>query len=364
MLYGLHYGSIPNIAGSPPNYGLDPYVAERTANGWVTRYVGIPGEGLADDEAYGSPLLGADEQLNSFAFGGKGICDPCFEGNGTNIPVRLNGSAPALGMVGAYSGPSEPEGTVVKSMSADGSHLVFGSEHAFATGGEEGELNIYSRNLSLGTTELVSTDESGNALSDPGLAELDLSSDGSRVLVGEEASEEGENVYYQLYLAHGRHPASVKLSPGPVLFDGMTADGSRVFFTTKDNLAGDTDESADIFEVEIASNGTASAPRLISTSRWQPVEQRLLRASRIPRTPGIRTPAKGSAMPSPSPAAPAWPRVPGPSTSSVPSSSTVAKARPTSPTYTWSRPAAILTSSPRSTRAKGSPPNCPRTDLW
>jgi DNA-binding beta-propeller fold protein YncE len=265
VLYGLHYGSIPNIAGDPPNYGLDPYVAERSGNGWVTRYVGIPAEGMADDEGYGSPLLGSDDSLSSFAFGGEGICDPCFAGAGTNIPVRLNGGAPVPGMVGDYSGPSEPEGTVVKSMSADGSHLVFGSEHAFASGGEEGELNLYSRNLSLGATELVSTDESGNALSDPGLAELDLSSDGSRVLVGEEASKEGENVYYQLFMHIAGNPDSVKLAPGPALFDGMTADGSRVFFTTKENLAGDTDESADIFEVDVAPNGTASSPRLVST---------------------------------------------------------------------------------------------------
>jgi len=265
VLYGLHYGSIANIAGDPTNYGLDPYVAERTASGWVTRYVGLPAEGMADAEAYGSPLIGADEGLNSFAFGGKGICNPCFEGSGINIPVRLNGNAPAPGMIGSYSGPSEPEGTVLKPMSADGSHLVFGSKHAFAAGGEEGELNIYSRDLSLGSTELASTDESGNALSDPGLSELDLSSDGSRVLVGEEAFKEGQDVYYQLYMHLAGNPDSVKLAPGPVLFDGMMADGSRVFFTTKDNLAGDTDESADIFEGEIAANGTASSPRLVST---------------------------------------------------------------------------------------------------
>ena len=121
-----------------------------------------------------------------------------------------------------------------------------------------------------GTTELVSTDESGDALSDPGLAELDLSSDGSRVLVGEEASKEGNNVYYQLYLHMAASPNSVKLAPDPVLFDGMIADGSRVFFTTTDNLAGDTDESADIFEVEIASDGSASAPRLCHHRRRQP----------------------------------------------------------------------------------------------
>jgi hypothetical protein len=44
----------------------------------------------------------------------------------------------------------------------------------------------------------------------------------------------------------------------------MTADGSKVFFTTPDKLTGDTDTSADIYEVEVAPNATATAPRLIS----------------------------------------------------------------------------------------------------
>jgi Tol biopolymer transport system component len=269
MLYGLHFGSIPNIAGSPPNYGLDPYVAERTENGWVTRYVGIPGEGLPDDEAYGSPLLGSDEQLDSFAFGGPGICDPCFEGLGPNLPLRLHGGPVEPGMVGSEDpGESEPEGEVAKYLSSDGSHLVFGSSKEFEGDGNGETLRIYERDLNGGGTEIVSTDENGETLLGGGVSSLDLSSDGSRVLVGKEVSEEGDNVYNQLYLHLAGDPSSLKLTegvPDGAIFDGMTADGSRVFYTTKDNLAGDTDESADIFEVEIAFNGTASTPRLIST---------------------------------------------------------------------------------------------------
>jgi hypothetical protein len=270
MLYGLHFGSVPNIAGSPPNYGLDPYVAERTENGWVTRYVGIPGEGLPDDKAYGSPLLNADEQLDSFAFGGPGICDPCFSGLGPNLPLRLHGGPIEPGMVGSKSpGESEPEGEVAKYLSADGSHLVFGSEKEFEEDGQGETLRIYERDLNGGGTEIVSTDENGATLLGGGVASLDQSSDGSRVLVAKEVSKEGNNVYYQLYLHLAGHPNSLKLTegvPDGAIFDGMTADGSRVFFTTKDNLAGDTDESADIFEVAVAPNGAASAARLISTN--------------------------------------------------------------------------------------------------
>ena len=234
----------------------------------MTRYVGIPAEGLADDEAYGSPLLGADEQLNSFAFGGKGICDPCFPGLGPNLPVRLDGGAAEPGMMGSESpGESEPEGYVAKYLSDDGSHLVFGSSKEFEGDGQGETLRIYERALNGGVTEIVSTDENGATLAGD-VAELDLSSDASSVLVGKGVSKEGNNVYYQLYMHLAGKSNSLKLTagvPDGALFDGMTADGSRVFFTTKDNLAGDTDESADIFEVDIAPSGTASSPRLIST---------------------------------------------------------------------------------------------------
>src|SRR5262249_6948070 len=38
VLYSLHFGSLPGIAGEPPNFGRDPYIAERTETGWVSRY--------------------------------------------------------------------------------------------------------------------------------------------------------------------------------------------------------------------------------------------------------------------------------------------------------------------------------------
>ena len=35
----------------------------------------------------------------------------------------------------------------------------------------------------------------------------------------------------------------------------MTSDGSKVFFTTKDQLAGDTDTSADLYSANVTSSG-------------------------------------------------------------------------------------------------------------
>jgi Tol biopolymer transport system component len=171
-------------------------------------------------------------------------------------------------MVGSENpGESSPEPTVAKYFSADGSHLVFGSSKEFEEDGSGEIPRIYERDLKDDVTQIVSTDEAGATLAGGGVAELDVSSDGSRVLVGKQVSKAAGDTYYQLYMHIGTADHSVKLTQGAAsggIFDGMTADGSKVFFTTPDKLAGDTDTSADIYEVEVAGNGTASAPRLVS----------------------------------------------------------------------------------------------------
>jgi hypothetical protein len=271
VLYGLHFGSLPGVAGNPTNDGLDPYVAERGTNGWTSRYVGLPSNGMADPSAFGSPLLGADDQLGIFAFGGEGICEPCFAGHGTNLPVRVHGGPPIPGMTGSLpTGEIQPEGEVRRYLSADGSHLVFGSSTKFEEGGAEGALTIYEHSLAPGGgTEVVSTDGEGHTISGAGVAALDVSSDGTRVLVGKLASTDAAgNRHYHLYLHTAGVKASADLTPGPTssaLFDGMTGDGSRVFFTTTDKLENeDGDNSADIYEAAVSPSGTVSL-RLVST---------------------------------------------------------------------------------------------------
>ena len=73
------------------------------------------------------------------------------------------------------------------------------------------------------------------------VAGLDVSSDGSRVLVGKAVSTDAKgNTYYDLYMHVGNSPNSVQVADttNGVLFNGMTADGSKVFFTTADQLTG------------------------------------------------------------------------------------------------------------------------------
>ena len=156
VLYSLHFGVVPGISGNPTNLGLDPYVARRGENGWSTEYVGLPADEMADDGAFGSPLLGADPILHEFAFGGQDICDPCYADGSTNVPLRLSNGELVKGMAGSSNPAGNPSGRVAKPFSADGNHFVFGSTAKFEPAGDAGG-SIYDRNLNSKATQVVST---------------------------------------------------------------------------------------------------------------------------------------------------------------------------------------------------------------
>ena len=284
LLYGTHNGGIPGT-GNPTNLGVDPYLAVRGEDGWTTRYVGIPADGTPSASPFASTVLAADQSLDTFAFGGPDICAPCFSDGTSGIPVSRKFGALAQGMAGT-SKPglgAKSDGLVSKPLSADGSHLVFSSVSQFEEGGndETGDVSIYDRSLDTHTTQVVSTDPSGNPLAclqgagtchspgnGNGIAQLDISSDGSRIVIAQKiATDSDGNVYWHPYMHVGSNPHTIDLAPGTtkgVLFDGMSADGSKFFFTTRDQLVGaDTDSNADIYVDEVGSSGPVS-PQLVS----------------------------------------------------------------------------------------------------
>lgn len=277
ILYSLHYGTIPGIAGDPPNIGLDPYVAERGPEGWTTRYVGIPADGAPSTKSFGSPLAAADAKLSTFAFGGEALCKPCFEDGSTGIPVRMPDGNLVQGMTGGVPAPgAEPAGYVGKPLSGDGNHLVFGSKTPLESDGRANELSIYDRDLKTGQTHVVSKTTTGETMKEEGaeIGELDISADGSRILFGQLVSSAGHpggkdsagNRYWHLFMNVGDASRSIDLTPGTsgVLYDGMTSDGSKVFFSTRDKLvAGDQDQSADIYRADVTSSGATLS--LVST---------------------------------------------------------------------------------------------------
>jgi hypothetical protein len=271
VLYGVHDGGIPG-SGHPTNKGVDPYVATRGENGWSTKYVGIPANDPFATAPFSSTPEEADPSLDTLAFGGPNICSPCFEDHSTGIPVHKPNEELVQGMAGSLDpGPAaKPEGFIGRHLSPDGTHLVFGSKAKFEPDGNEGEVSIYDRNLSKGETHVVSKTPAGQTMKEEGteIGELDLSKDGSRIVIGHLVEEVGNAKYWHLYMNIGDEGKTIDLTPGTthgVLFDGMTADGSKVFFTTEDRLLPeDTDNSADIYEAEVGPSASVTL-RLIST---------------------------------------------------------------------------------------------------
>jgi hypothetical protein len=279
FLYSVRDGGIPGT-GSPTNRGPDPYLATRDDEGWTTKYVGIPADGGFSEAPFSSTLAGADSGLDTFAFAGPEICSPCFADGSTGIPVRFPDGTLAQGMHGQFDqgASAKSDGLVRKRLSADGTHFVFGSLLRYQPDGNNntGDVSIYDRNLSTGVTQVVSKSPAGANLTclqgagtchsptnTAGIAELDISKDGSRIVVAQRISTDtAGNHYWHLYMHRGTSNNTVDLTPGTIagaLFDGMTEDGSEVFFTTKDSLlAGDEDTSADIYLAEVGSSGPAT----------------------------------------------------------------------------------------------------------
>jgi hypothetical protein len=267
LLYSLHYGAIPGVAGNPPNLSLDPYVAERGASGWTTRYVGISASGAPSAEAFGSPLESSSASLSTFVFGGEKLCAPCFADGSTGVPVRNSDGSLVQGMAGSLNpGPGAIQaGYIGRALSSDGSHLVFGSTSKFEPdGNSNGDVSLYDRNLTSGTTHVVSKKADGSGtMTGAGIGELDISGNGSRILIGKKVSSDAAgNAYWHLYMNIGDSAQTVDLMPTAVagaLYDWMTADGSRVFFSTPDKLGGgDSDNSADLYEADVAGDGSVT----------------------------------------------------------------------------------------------------------
>ena len=260
LLYSVHFGAIPET-DHPTNLGPDPYVATRGEDGWTTQYVGVPANSSPGAEPFGSPVIEADVSLSSFAFGGPTLCDPCFANGSTGIPIRLPNGALVQGMVGSLPvATPEPAGFVGERFSADGTHFVFGSTQKFETDGNSGQVSVYDRNLSTGVTKVVSKTPLGATMTGTGIAELGISDDGSRILIGQLTGVDAQgNSYYHLYMNVGDSSSTIDLMPtasGGALFGGMSSDGSKVMFMTRDALNSDGDTSADIYRADVSAGGS------------------------------------------------------------------------------------------------------------
>jgi hypothetical protein len=258
FLYTLSAGKLPGIAGSPTTFGDDPYVATRGPGAWSTSYVGIPAAGTPSDAPFASSLSQADASLSAFAFAGDDLCSPCFGDGSSGIPLRLPSGELIQGMAGSIPS-SDPivAGQVAKPLSADGSRFIFGSTTQLEPDGNSGEVSIYSRDLKADTTKVVSKTPAGATMTGPGIAALDVSADGSRVLIGRQlSSDANDNPRYHLYM-NVDGTGTIDLTPATadgVLYAGMSIDGTKVYFASEDRFASDADASADLYRADVSAD--------------------------------------------------------------------------------------------------------------
>jgi hypothetical protein len=269
-------GFLGGITGTEPNNSLtvDTYVASRSSTGWHTSYVGIPG-----NETTGNFTRVASLDLGRFLSfnepgGFEGVAQPP-----DNIPYVWSYENEFLGRWPAtwalIPGAAATEGSFQPS--PDFSHLAFSSNNvAFAPNGiVQAPGSAYDYDTESGATSLISRTESGDDIAQepgntssteefilfPGVNALSggsasfnpgVSTDGSHILMSTSSEPYGfftnplppTRLYMRVDDA-----ITYEVSRGTdVVYVGMTADGSRVFFTSPEQLTeDDTDSSVDLY---------------------------------------------------------------------------------------------------------------------
>ena len=238
-----------------------------TKNGWSTEYVGVPADNPFSTAPFSSIPSGASADLETFAFGGPDGCSPCFAGRLHRDPGPPSRRQPRPGHgrgPGFEPGPAaNPDGYIAKDLSANGEHFIFGSTSLFAEGGNDatGDVSIYDHNLKTGETHVVSNTArpktspsrcpacrapaaatpratATGSPSSTSQATAPTSSSARRSQPTPTATSTGTSTWTST--TRSARSTSPPEPPTGVLYDGMTADGSKVFFTTKDKLSGRT----------------------------------------------------------------------------------------------------------------------------
>ena len=260
------FGFADGLVGMPgtgqPIVGFetDLYVSTRTDVGWVTKYVGVRG----DETNEGHTPVGNAEMSKFLSFNQN----PETAGYST-APYLYNYEDELLGQwpsdVHSIAGGDGSQGTMQPS--SDFTHLAFTSTNVDFTEGQgpgnegltEAPGSAYDFDSTNNTTTLISKtaagvgigssnetvtfpvfQSGGNSESTPRTANSPVSSDGSHILM----STSSGALYMRVADA-----VTEEVSDGrDVNYVGMTPDGSKVFFTSNEQLTPeDTDASTDLY---------------------------------------------------------------------------------------------------------------------
>ena len=313
LAFGGFINSIPGT-GNPPNTNGDLYVATRTDEGWVTKYVGFPANRTFEDNGPPDEPRSTDNQLLTAPGGvradtsmdkfldwndGIGSIESEFVGPVTYPPEftphvwGFDGSE--LGewpTVAGYKGsPPGHLGSPIFEQSADFSHYVFQV-------GTPPDLSLVDNDTVANTATYVSRTPSGESIpvqpgdADPNeesLRTAAVSTDGSHILMAARAGSAEDPAIAGLH--NSKEPCGIErgffsgpdllcplqasqlymrvndsvtyeIAPGhAVNYVNETPNGSKVYFTTSEQLTpNDLDTSTDLYmwSAEKAENGEPS----------------------------------------------------------------------------------------------------------
>lgn len=156
---------------------------------------------------------------------------------------------------------------------ADGSRVFFETKERLASADTDNSTDLYMRNLETGETVLVSAGEAACA---PGcgngafeVSRRGISADGRYAYfataekLAAEDTDEASDIYARdiqtgsTYLVTGGECSGCGNNGALQLFDGSSASGSRVFFSTEEKLVGaDSDSATDIYARDLPSGPT------------------------------------------------------------------------------------------------------------
>jgi len=267
------WGLIPNSGGEPSDSYGDLYVSTRTDEGWGTKYIGLPS---SKEYLTGGPPWASTDEMTYPGFWQAGVLanrslsrvvdwsngHPPFRGyyNGeygedaSEAPYVWNTTTGALADrwptdLGTIPGGEEFEGE--PTASSDLSHFVFSSNVVFAPGGAPGD--VYDDNT---TTDQISIASQAEGKRIEGAEPLQLSSDGSHILMsvgGGLCRGDIQQVPLcgagQLYMRID-DASTYEIAPGHVVdYLGMTAEGSKLYFTSNEQLieGEETDSNAELY---------------------------------------------------------------------------------------------------------------------
>jgi len=292
-------------------FGVEPYMATRTVNGWITRYMGVPGsKAIGQSSSPGLEYHGGspNETRCHFVEEEQFSCDVGMANSlphdaslehiliwnrfqigilggtkdGTNGPEVYDNEGRKVGQLptnldevpGAQKTLDEGGWIGSARVSGDYTNYAFSSiRTAFAEGGlVDPPGSVYDNDIRTGEVHLVSKRENGEDIqSDPKsplteeyLRVPAMSDDGSHILISSAAPTETtgarftRNVHLYMAVNEGKGEyahydiTTDKDGKDVGVFweeDDITADGSKVFFITEKQMtADDTDTSRDLFE--------------------------------------------------------------------------------------------------------------------